>query len=167
MDQQLIAIILLFGFRSLLLVIPALDYLFVWAMRRFFNCCNSSDGPGPGSREGGAVERVIELHPMALDGEGPWYRQPLSDSENSGIVIILLLFQLLASITMDISVLVDCLYFLLGLVCFVNGRTVASLLLNGSVFQGRLLLFSKVWSWTLQMCEILPCIGVFHSLLCG
>ena len=52
-------------------------------------------------------------------------------------------------------------------VCFMSSRSIASILLNGSVFQGRLLLFSKILSSTLQMCEVLPCIGVFHSLLCG
>ena len=50
----------------MLLAIPALDNLWAWAMRRFFNCCNGSDGPGPDPLEGGR-QRVIELHPMAIE----------------------------------------------------------------------------------------------------
>ena len=90
MDQRLIAIIVLFGFRFVLLAIPILDNLWIWAMRRFFHCCNGSDGqPDPNSVEGGR-QQVIELHPMAIEG-GSTRRQLYNSESESGIVILFLL----------------------------------------------------------------------------
>ena len=87
MDQKLIAIIVLLGFRFVLLAIPVLDNLWIWVMRRFWHCCNGRDEPAPNSLEGGGQE-IIELHPMTTDWSSP-RRQPYRESEDSsGIVII-------------------------------------------------------------------------------
>ena len=77
MDQQLIAIVVLFGLRALLLAIPNFNYLWLWTMRRFFPCCsggNGNNGVDQNSMEGGnGVDevQVIELRPMSMDGTVP------------------------------------------------------------------------------------------------
>jgi len=71
MDQQLIAIVVLFGLRVLLLAIPNFDYLWLWTMRRFFPCCSGGNGSDQNSEEGdeGEQVRVIELLPISMDGD--------------------------------------------------------------------------------------------------
>ena len=74
----------------MLLAIPGLDNLWVWAMRRFFHCCNGGDGgdgPAPNSVEGGG-QQVIELHPMTIERGSPRRQLYQSSSDTSGIVII-------------------------------------------------------------------------------
>lgn len=70
----------------MLLAIPALDNLWVWTMRRFFNCCSGSDGPGP-DPVARSRQRVIELHPMEIDWASPIHAGQVSEN-SSGIVFV-------------------------------------------------------------------------------
>lgn len=77
MDQQLITIIVLFGFRFVLLAIPVFDNFWVWAMRRVWGGWryeHSEEHSESLSVEGG--QQVIELHELTSEMDNAQLRLP-------------------------------------------------------------------------------------------
>jgi len=62
MDQQLIAIIVLFGFRLVLLAIPVFDNFWLWTMRRFLEWRNSGNAATAANYV--PERQVIDLHEL-------------------------------------------------------------------------------------------------------
>lgn len=96
MDQRLIAIIVSFGFRFVLLAIPALDNFWIWTMRRFWNWCNSGAAADPvESHEGG--QQIVQLQVMTAERSSSGRR--LSDDLEGGIIITIIIVIVLLQLT--------------------------------------------------------------------
>lgn len=96
MDQRLIAIILSVGFRFVLLAIPALDYLWIWTMRRLLDCFTGRNRAVEDSTEdvdeGG--QRIIRLQVIPPERRSPVRRPPppiLFVDSDSGTVAVTLI----------------------------------------------------------------------------
>lgn len=61
MDQQLIAVIVLFGVRFVLLAIPVFDNFWLWAMRRFLQWRNCGNGASATNFGEGYEPQLFEL----------------------------------------------------------------------------------------------------------
>ena len=98
MDQRLIAIVVVFGFRFVLLAIPVLGNFWLRTMiRRIWGWCSSgSEASSSSMEEGEGEQQIVQLQVMMAEQESPRRRHlnprlelALPDSEEDGISIVM------------------------------------------------------------------------------
>ena len=99
MDQRLIAIVVVFGFRFVLLAIPVLGNFWPRTMiRRIWGWCSSgSEASSSSMEEGEGEQQIVQLEVMTAERGSPIRRHlnprlelALPDSEEDGIISIVM-----------------------------------------------------------------------------
>lgn len=84
MDQQLIVIVTLFGFRSVVVAKPAFDNFWAWTMNRWRLCACCLKGNDDSTADN-SEDNELQLQEMGMEMGSPSRR---SSEENSGTIVM-------------------------------------------------------------------------------